>query len=334
MKGRLWIGFGIIVTFCLLFLLPSVGGTIEFIFRICFGWIRFLFIRLGEIQVNSELLFGSLLGFVCLFVVFHWVMKAFYNRSDESGTSLRSWRLRWTSAFIVLLMFLFMAGITVIGITHQTVWLIRSPEPILENRMSGPARTMSQNNLKQIGLAAHFYEENNHVLPPGSIINSKGIPLHGWQTLLLPHMEQDNLFKQIHLQRSWKEESNRVPFSSEIDVYIRPIVNQRKDEQGYALSHYAGNVHVMGGDRKRSFKDFKQGTSNTIYAAEVFANFKPWGHPTNYRDPKLGLNRSPDGFGSGNHQPTAILMLDGSIRTFQSDTDPEFLKLLSGKPDQ
>ena len=41
-------------------------------------------------------------------------------------------------------------------------------------------------------------------------------------------------------------------------------------------------------------------------AGEVAGDFKPWGDPTNWRDPALGINRSPEGFGgplSGRGEP-------------------------------
>src|SRR5437867_2846443 len=59
-----------------------------------------------------------------------------------------------------------------------------------------------QNNLKQIGLALHNYHDRNKHLPPGYLSKDKpdgtdGGPGWGWATLILPDIEQGNLYQQI-----------------------------------------------------------------------------------------------------------------------------------------
>ena len=51
-------------------------------------------------------------------------------------------------------------------------------------------------------------------------------------------------------------------------------------------------------------------------AGEVWAGYKPWGHPTNWRDPAKGIHTTADSFGSPS-QPDYVqfLMADGSVRT-------------------
>jgi hypothetical protein len=60
--------------------------------------------------------------------------------------------------------------------------------------------------------------------------------------------------------------------------------------------------------------------------------FKPWGDPTNWRDPAIGIGR-PDGFGGppasyGAH----FLMSDGSVRFRGRDNDRKVLEALSTPP--
>jgi len=80
--------------------------------------------------------------------------------------------------------------------------------PAVQKVREAAARMQCSNNLKQIGLAAHNYESTFLQLPPGSINStvadetsagwSNG-PFVGVMTLLLPYMEQDNLYKQLQL---------------------------------------------------------------------------------------------------------------------------------------
>src|SRR5262245_32831578 len=73
-------------------------------------------------------------------------------------------------------------------------------------------RVHCENNLKQIGLALHNYENVNNVFPPGYLsqpespsmgpvdpqFNDAG-PGWGWMTFLLPYVEQDNLCNSLNL---------------------------------------------------------------------------------------------------------------------------------------
>jgi len=63
---------------------------------------------------------------------------------------------------------------------------------------------------------------------------------------------------------------------------------------------------------------------------EVKSEFKPWGSPTNWRDPQIGLNKSPHGFGGPwKGGMTNLVMADGSVRPIHEDIDPVVLKALS-----
>src|SRR5262249_31785228 len=53
-----------------------------------------------------------------------------------------------------------------------------------------------QNNLKQIGLAVHNYEYTHGRLPPASVGGDGEV---SWAVLLLPHLEQENLYRQWNL---------------------------------------------------------------------------------------------------------------------------------------
>ena len=59
------------------------------------------------------------------------------------------------------------------------------------------------------------------------------------------------------------------------------------------------------------------------------AEFRPWGHPANWRDPSDGINKSPDGFGgprgSGGAQ---FVMADGSVRFVSDAISPRVLQAL------
>ena len=71
------------------------------------------------------------------------------------------------------------------------------------------------------------------------------------------------------------------------------------------------------------------GTSNTVFAGEVKGTFRPWGDVINWRDLRLGINVSPDGFGGPFKGGCNLLLGDGSVRFVSDGISPEVLKALS-----
>lgn len=62
---------------------------------------------------------------------------------------------------------------------------------------------------------------------------------------------------------------------------------------------------------------------------EVPSGFKPWGYPANWRDPAVGMNRSPEGFGGPYKGGANVLFADGSVKFLKDRTDARVLKALS-----
>jgi prepilin-type N-terminal cleavage/methylation domain-containing protein len=85
--------------------------------------------------------------------------------------------------------------------------------PAVQKVREAANRMQCSNNLKQIGLATANYESTNSVLPPGSIgaglseQSETGAGTGGWSNgpfvgciaLMLPYLEQDNLYKALQL---------------------------------------------------------------------------------------------------------------------------------------
>src|SRR3954452_16307651 len=70
--------------------------------------------------------------------------------------------------------------------------------PAVQKVREAAARTQCQNNLKQIGLAMHSHHDANKPLP-----NSRKDTYQTWMVDILPYLEQDNLYKQWDLKKSY-----------------------------------------------------------------------------------------------------------------------------------
>src|SRR5437763_426540 len=78
-------------------------------------------------------------------------------------------------------------------------------------------RASSQNNLKQIGLAAHNYYDTMGSFPAG--VDANGFSAH---TYLLPYIEQDNLFKALDLKKAVDDKANETVRKTGVKVYLSP----------------------------------------------------------------------------------------------------------------
>ena len=260
-------------------------------------------------------------------------MRWLTSRSLAENGSISRWRFRSTLVAVGLIGVVFCAGLSVVGMKEQSgqLWRAmndRSKENIPKH---DAARSKSASNLKQIGNATANYATGFGALPATTIFNEDGRALHGWHYFLLPYIEQNSLFRQIDPKKPWNHSENAEYFRHGVECYFHvgvPVPNA-KDSDGFGITTYATNVHAWSGPHPPKLADFENGASNILLVGEVAGNFKPWGYPLNVRDPNLGLNRSPDGFGGPWRNGTQFLMADGSVRTITNDVDPEVLKALT-----
>ncbi|QDT40080.1 hypothetical protein Pan241w_01330 [Gimesia alba] len=303
------------------------------------GWFLFLKRVIPQMTVSVPGLLSALVLSAIMVVVIQFMGRYFirqFHKQNQASVP-EQWRFRWTCAVLVLLVFSFAGGFAVVGVAYQSTWLMTSDKNLIQ--MSGWAmrRSTSKNNLKQIGLAMHHYHETHSRLPFGGTFDQTGRPQHSWATRLLPYLDQEPLYNQIDFNQPWTAEANRSVFETDLYFFENPgieyaVANGKRDaesDQGYQPAHYAANSHVLNVNSGLSFKEIKDGTSYTLLAGEVKSGIKAWGDPTNFRDPMLGINQSPRGFGSPYQGGAHFLLGDGSVRFVTDKIDPQILKTLA-----
>src|ERR1700724_2586602 len=72
--------------------------------------------------------------------------------------------------------------------------------PAVQQAREAARRSQCKNNLKQIGLALHNYNESFAVLPPGRLVNPVNGQGHCFSAYahLLPHLDQGPVYNQIN----------------------------------------------------------------------------------------------------------------------------------------
>ncbi|MHC5539223.1 DUF1559 family PulG-like putative transporter [Singulisphaera rosea] len=314
-----------------LFLLAPLGlaWPLQLVLYLAFGWTTYLREVVPKVTVDGA---GTLTALICLTGFAFGVHSFFgwlYRQSSPPEEHSRRWSWRWTAALVLGIVLMFVAGLSAAGIAHQAGWLLTSREPLVASSFDRLLhRIQSSNNVKQIGLGLSNYQDSERSFPPGGTFDAQGRALHSWQTAILPFTDDAKLFAEIDRRSPWDAPSNARPFQTRISTYINPAIKERNNGKGYAPSHYAGNVLVLG-PKARTLPEITDGTSQTIMAGEVADKFKPWGYPANWRDPAKGINRSPDGFGSPFPGGANILFADGSVHFLKSTIDIRVFQALA-----
>jgi prepilin-type processing-associated H-X9-DG protein len=179
--------------------------------------------------------------------------------------------------------------LVVIGVISILIGLAM---PAVQAARQSAARTACQNNLRQLGLALHNYHAAHGTLPPGADQPAPGIevkyPFMGWPVRILPHIEQDALWKQAlaayeqnpdpvfnppHTGLSTVVRSFICPADSS-GRYLRPVNDPRT--KSLALTAYlgvSGTDSVLGdgvlyNQSHVALSDIRDGTSQTLMVGE------------------------------------------------------------------
>jgi prepilin-type N-terminal cleavage/methylation domain-containing protein len=162
--------------------------------------------------------------------------------------------------------------------------------PAVQKVREAANRTQCTNNLKQIGLALHQYEGVNKLFPPAFIKTSgpqsgtaygiaypdatwSGLPGWAWGSLILPYVEQDNLYKELRLDLPCWATENAALVKTRLSIFLCPAASGGSD--GFAVAHDSG--------------DGRHGTpfspsiffAHSHYVTNAGVN-QPWGRTTPY----------------------------------------------------
>lgn len=202
--------------------------------------------------------------------------------------------------------------------------------PAVQQSREAARRTMSQNNLKQIGLALHNYESTFTVFPPGGVFSEEGTAFHGWTTSIAPYLDASPFYNQVNFDIPWDDPLQAEHFlNGRYPVFLNPSRQPIRSPDGFSLVHYSANQWLLHRNSSTEIKEIEAGTSNTLAMADAFGNFAPLGYPYIWRDPLIPMNNSPDGYGyakTGMH----VLLMDGTVRWINKDMASEIHKSFAG----
>lgn len=89
-----------------------------------------------------------------------------------------------------------------------------------------------RHNLKMVGLALQNYHDTYGSFPPSYVVDSDGQPLYSWRVLVLPFMEESELYDQFHLDEPWSSEHNQSLMAKIPQTYQSPYVPFKEKSDG------------------------------------------------------------------------------------------------------
>ena len=82
--------------------------------------------------------------------------------------------------------------------------------PALIASREAAQRSVRLNHFKQFALAMFMYNDVKQSFPAAASYDANGKPLLSWRVLILPYIEQQELYNQFHLDEPWDSEHNRT----------------------------------------------------------------------------------------------------------------------------
>ena len=199
--------------------------------------------------------------------------------------------------------------------------------PAVQSAREAARRMQCSNNMKQIALAIHNYADEYKSFPPAYTVDSDGNRLHSWRTLILPYMEESQLYSEIDFSKPWDHSDNAFAFGREIPSYKCPSSNLAAGQTLYLA--IVDPQSIFPGETQITFREITDGTSNTVMVYETDpAKSVHWMDPTDGDITEFLAAFS----GSHRHSHTGganCTFADGSVRFLSSTTAPATLRSLA-----
>jgi len=117
-------------------------------------------------------------------------------------------------------------------------------------------------------------------MPPAAVCDPYGKPLYSWRVVILPYVEQQELYNQFHLDEPWDSPHNLTLLPKMPYIYAAPGSKAKKIPPYHTICHvFVGKCAAFEGCEGLRFpEDFPDGTSNTILVIEA-GEPVPWTKP-------------------------------------------------------
>src|SRR2546428_70002 len=126
----------------------------------------------------------------------------------------------------------------------------------------------------------HGYADKDGRLPPAVVYGKDGKPWHSWRVLILPFVEQEELYRQYRLNEPWDSPHNLQLLPKMPYLYAPPPGKIGRVPPHHTICHvFVGPATAFEIEQGPSLReDFPDGTSNTFLIVEA-GEPVPWTKP-------------------------------------------------------
>jgi hypothetical protein len=125
----------------------------------------------------------------------------------------------------------------------------------------------------------HNYESTHGHLPPAVVYGENDRPLHSWRVLILPFIEQQDLYDQFKLDEPWDSQHNIQLLSKMPSAFEAPGSKRSKLPAYHTIHHvFVGKGAAFEGKQGLKLAELNDGLSNTILIVEA-GEPVPWTKP-------------------------------------------------------
>jgi hypothetical protein len=147
-------------------------------------------------------------------------------------------------------------------------------------------RAQCMNKLHQIGLALLNYESVHHCFPPAFTVDAAGKPLHSWRTLILPFLDQKDIYEHIDLSKPWNDPVNKAACETPLKDYSCPSSDAPANYTQYLAVVAPSGFFQPNQPRKRS--EVLDNPDLTLMIVEVDSDHAvPWMSPADASEPVI-----------------------------------------------
>ncbi len=153
--------------------------------------------------------------------------------------------------------------------------------------------------------------------------------MHSWRVLILPFLEQQELYRAYKFDEPWNGPNNRKLASGIGNIYLRSGL-ESDQIQSTSFVAVVGSQTVWPGSKPSSRKDVGDGTHDTLMVVEVPDGQFLWMEPRDLEFDRMSF-RINDGSGRGLGSRLGgarVVSSDGTVRTLPDDYDGDRLRAM------
>lgn len=148
-------------------------------------------------------------------------------------------------------------------------------------------------NLQRIAIALNAYASDHGTYPTPVVTDAAGKPLYSWRVLLLPYLDEVNLYASFKLNEPWDSINNAPLVAMCPAVYISPASLGNTSQSSYVLITGPGTIFPSTGPLKPA--QISDGQSQTLLVVETDNTFNEWSKPFDIDIAKLNLRIGASG---------------------------------------